>query len=126
MPWAPKKPCRICNRLNCQDPAHVRKPRQRTQATAERRPDYNSWPERRRRQKTVADWLAVHGRKCANGDIIARCPECHTMRARFIADHITPIAEGGSEDGPLAVHCGSCSARQGDRLSKARRRKPTY
>jgi 5-methylcytosine-specific restriction endonuclease McrA len=45
------------------------------------------------------------------------------MRARFVADHVVPIAEGGAEDGELRVHCSVCSGRQGARLSARKKRK---
>lgn len=121
-PWAPKRACRVCRRLGCTIPSHQPKPRTRTGSTVERRPDYNSSKERRRREQTVAEWLVVHGRQCASGDVIARCPDCGQMRARFIADHVVPIADGGREDGPLAVHCATCSGRQGAALAARRKR----
>lgn len=116
MPNAPKRACLRCRRLNCTDPTHKPKPRERTQRK-QPRPDYNTSRERSRRKAAVDAFLAEHGRECASGDVIARCPECRQMRARWVADHVTPIAQGGHEDGPLAVHCSSCSARQGARLA---------
>lgn len=116
MPTKPKPACRVCRRLNCTDPAHQPQPRQRTERRLER-PDRRSAQETKRRRETVAAWLAEHGRECANGDVIARCPDCREMRARFVADHVHPLALGGSEDGELRVHCWRCSASQGATIS---------
>jgi hypothetical protein len=85
------------------------------------RPDYRTWQERKRRAAAVAGFLAVHGRKCANGDVIARCPECRKMRAHWVADHVVPFAVSGDETGELTVHCRKCSASQGARIANARR-----
>lgn len=120
MAWKPKPPCPICRRLGCQNPQHQKQPKQRGERKLAR-PEYNSSAQIRRRRETVAEWLSVHGIKLANGDLIARCPDCKQMRARFIADHITPIALGGSEDGPLTVHCASCSGKQGAAITNRRR-----
>jgi ribosomal protein S27AE len=122
VPFKPKPPCRVCRRLHCTDPSHAPKPRQRGERRLAR-PEYNTSQERRRRKAAVDAFLAEHGHTLPNGDVIARCPECGEVRARFIADHVTSIAEGGAEDGPLRVHCARCSGRQGARLSARRKRK---
>jgi hypothetical protein len=122
VPWKPKPPCRVCRRLHCTDPSHAPKPRQRGERRLAR-PEYNTSAQRKRRKQTVDAWLAQHGHTLPNGDVIARCPECKQMRARFIADHVTPFVISGDEDGPLQVHCSVCSGRQGARLSARRKRK---
>ena len=67
-------------------------------------------------------FLDEHGFPLASGDLAARCPECHKVRTHFVADHVVPIALGGHEDGPLSVHCRSCSGAQGARLGAERRK----
>ena len=120
MPTSPKGRCRVCHRLRCAEPTHKRQPRQQTPRNLER-PERNTGPEIRRRRETVAAWLYEHGITLANGDVIARCPECRQMRAHWVADHIVPYAEGGSEDGELRVHCRVCSGKQGARIAAKRR-----
>ena len=122
VPTSPKGRCRVCKQLHCTDPKHARQPRQRTQASVQR-PTRNTWPERKRRAAIVSAWLSVHGRALENGDVIARCPDCRQMKRNFVADHVLPLAQGGSEDGELRVHCASCSGRQGARLAALRRQR---
>ena len=120
MPTSPKPRCRVCHQLRCTDPAHKRQPRQQTPRQLER-PKRNTGPEIRRRRETVSAWLREYGITLENGDVIARCPECRQMRAHWVADHVTPFAEGGSEDGELRVHCRVCSGKQGARIAAKRR-----
>lgn len=119
MPVSPKPRCAVCGRIGCTE--HGRKARQRTERRLER-PERGSSAETRRRAAVVAAFMAEHGRQCANGDVIARCPECRQMRARFVADHVVAIALGGSEDGELRVHCVSCSGRQGATIANRKRK----
>jgi len=122
MPISPKPRCRICKRLHCADPAHKRQPRQSTSVTTERRPEYNSSHERKRRAAVVAAFLAEHGHTLDDGTVIAYCPDCRQRRAHFIADHVVPVAMGGTESGELRVHCRVCSGRQGALIAARRRR----
>ena len=117
-PVSPKGRCRVCSRLNCTE--HKKQPRQRTPASVQR-PDYNSWPERKRRAAVVADWLAAHGIETEDGQVMARCPDCRQWRTRWVADHVRPLARGGEEAGELRCHCAVCSGRQGARLAARRR-----
>src|SRR5674476_689349 len=110
MPISPKPRCRICKRLHCTDPAHKKQPRTRTGSTSERRPEYNSSHEIKRRAAVVAAFMAEHGHALDDGTVIAYCPDCRQRRAHFIADHVVPIAQGGTEDGELRVHCRVCSS----------------
>ena len=122
MAWKPKPACPVCRRLNCTDPKHKRESKPRGVRRLER-PDYNTSAERRRRRAAVDQFLAEHGHRLDNGDTIARCPECGQMRARFVADHTTPLAMGGSEQGPLGIQCAVCSGRQGARIANAKRKR---
>lgn len=107
----PLRPCLGCGRITngsrcptCQLPTrHTPKA-----PHSQRRPDF-TWAERQRRAKTVAAWRAE------NGDI---CPGYRTPphpSADLTADHITPVAAGGAEDGPLAVLCRTCNGRKASR-----------
>lgn len=123
MSYAPKRACPVCRSLHCTDPAHVRKPWQGVPRTRQLiRPEYSSPAQVKRRAAVVAAFMGQHGIRLQNGDTIARCPDCGKMRARFVADHAVPIAYGGPEDGPLRVHCASCSGKQGARIANAARR----
>jgi len=122
VPVSPKPRCRICKQLHCTDPAHKRQPRQRTGSTSERRPEYNSHAERKRRALAVKQFLSQHGHTLDNGDVIARCLQCHELRAHFVADHVVPMIQGGSESGDLRVHCARCSGQQGAKLAGKRKR----
>lgn len=114
MPWAPKPRCQTCGRIGCREHVKTRGERRTP------RPEYASSEQVARRRATVQAWLSEHGITLENGDVIARCPECGQMRARFVADHVIPLKLGGSEDGPLRVHCRSCSGRQGAALTNRR------
>jgi len=119
-PVSPKGRCRVCHQLRCADPAHKRQPRQQTPRQLER-PERKSYAETQRRAAVVKAWLWEYGITLDNGDVIARCPECRQMRAHWVADHIVPYAEGGSEDGELRVHCRRCAGRQGALIAAKRR-----
>ena len=124
MPVSPKPRCRICHQLHCANPDHKWQPfKGRSGQNRQPRPGYNSSAEIRRRRKVVAQFLAENGQTNDDGLLIALCPQCGHWRVKFIADHITPIAEGGSEDGPLQVHCSVCSGRQGARLAARKKRR---
>lgn len=76
-------------------------------ATANRRrPGYTA-AETRRRAQTVQAHIATHGYTCPGWK---RPPHPATD---LTADHITPIAAGGPENGPLTVLCRTCNASKG-------------
>ena len=84
----------------------------------QRRP-YTS-AEKVRRARLVANWIATYGLVCPG------CPwnegRPHPVDPRtnpLTADHITPVAEGGPEDGPLRVLC-----RRGNSSRVSRSRTP--
>lgn len=56
-----------------------------------------------------------------DGKLAAVCPECGKWTTEFVADHVQPVALGGSELGELRVHCVQCSRRQGGRVSNQAR-----
>jgi 5-methylcytosine-specific restriction protein A len=70
-----------------------------------RRPYTNA--EQARRAATVQAWRAWHGDWCPGWQ---RAPHAATD---LTADHITPVAAGGSEDGPLTVLCRACNGSKG-------------
>ena len=74
----------------------------------------------------MRDFLNEHGFMLSDGVTkAAHCPECREVRVKWVADHVVPLAEGGTEDGALQVHCKTCSGRQGARITaKKRRRRP--
>ena len=118
MPKAPKYPCQRCKhvRCTCTEPP--------TKTRGERllpRPQYKTSAERKRRAAAVSAFLDEHGFLLASGDLAARCPECRHVRAKWVADHVLSIADGGREDGELTVHCRSCSGKQGARIAAQRR-----
>jgi hypothetical protein len=120
VPWAPKPACPVCRRVRCTDPSHRAKPRGERKLA---RPEYGTSAERKRRHDTVAAFMAEHGFLLSDGKTTAaRCPECREVRVRFIADHVVPIAEGGTEDGELGIHCARCSGRQGAAIANRKRR----
>ena len=122
MPWSPKPRCRICRQLHCQNPDHQKKPRERGDRVLAR-PDYNSTAQVKRRRRAVDLFLLDNAVPTDDGRLVAVCPQCGSWRSKFVADHVVPIAEGGTEDGALQVHCSVCSGRQGAMLAARRKRK---
>lgn len=76
-----------------------------------------TYAEQKRRKAVVDAWRAKHGNWCPGYEVPA-----HTSD-RLSADHITPIALGGSPDGPLSVLCVSCNARKGARVRRGENRR---
>lgn len=64
-----------------------------------------------RRRETVKAWRGDHGDHCPGYD---RPPH---PSSDLTADHVVPVAAGGSEDGPLGVLCRQCNARKRDQLT---------
>ena len=72
----------------------------------------------------MRDFLNEHGFLLSDGKTMAaRCPECRAVKVKWVADHVVPLAEGGTEDGALQVHCKTCSGRQGARITAKKRRR---
>lgn len=120
MPYRPKRPCPVCRRLVCDDERHRPRSEPWTKDKPdikERRPRYGTRREQQRRRRTVQNWLAANGVPMGDGKLAAICPECGHWRTAFVADHLTPVLDGGDEGGPLGVHCRSCSNSQGARLA---------
>jgi 5-methylcytosine-specific restriction protein A len=123
MAWAAKnQPCPRCRRRQCVcKPGDKPKPFAKSAPRAQRRPYYDKYASQRR--QAVEEW------RQANGDY---CPMCgrydfdkNGRPLKLTADHIDPVALGGSEDGPMGVHCIDCQRRQGSLIAnevKRRRR----
>jgi 5-methylcytosine-specific restriction protein A len=77
----------------------------RDQAKAARRPDLKRAAQTRRRREAVADHRATIGDWCPGWERHGAHPS-----ADLTADHVTEVAAGGPEDGPLVVRCRSCNA----------------
>jgi 5-methylcytosine-specific restriction protein A len=74
-----------------------------------RRPGYTN-AERVRRLRTVQAWVAEHGPYCPGWG-----REGHLVALRDLtADHVAPVAAGGSESGALRILCRGCNSRRGD------------
>lgn len=80
----------------------------RTRGKREQRP-YTA-PERQRRAEAVAAWRATHGDWCPGWGGRPAHPSVD-----LTADHVTAVAAGGREDGPLVVLCRSCNGSKGAR-----------
>jgi 5-methylcytosine-specific restriction endonuclease McrA len=65
--------------------------------------------ERRRRQALISTHVARYGWTCPGYG----CP-AHPSRD-LTADHVLPVAAGGSEEGAISVLCRSCNGRRGAR-----------
>lgn len=59
-----------------------------------------------------------------DGTWTARCrvcgAQCRLALRDWWADHITPVSQGGSEEGELRLSCKQCQLTQGSRLGNAR------
>jgi len=102
------RPCLDCGTLSpttrCPTCTRPRE-RARTQTKRQTRPR-PSRSEDARRADTVAAWRAHHGNWCPGWH---RNPHPATD---LTADHIHPVAAGGTEAGPLTVLCRSCNGRK--------------
>ncbi len=87
-----------------------------------RRPGYDA--ERRRRRQFVKDMLSATGTYLGDGLWLANCTLCHRRLAlplaQWTADHVIPIAAGGTESGPLRLSCMRCQRAQGGREGQRR------
>ncbi|AWZ25663.1 hypothetical protein CEJ39_17155 [Rhodococcus pyridinivorans] len=90
-------------------PEHQRARDAHQRATVPTKATYN-YAELKRRRATVDAWRQQHGDWCPG---YQRPPHHSTQLS---ADHITPVALGGAQDGPLGVLCISCNARKGNRV----------
>src|SRR5690349_5203512 len=122
--FAPRTPC-----VDCSTPCTGTRCR-RCWLRTQRRPaagpkvarEGYDWSERKRRKATVDAWVAEHGWMCPGYGIAAHM----VMPGKLSADHVTPVARGGPENGPLAVLCLSCNSAKRDgrkpRAATAQRR----
>ena len=105
----PLKPCLTCGELspNTRCPTHTRTAETlRTQRKRLERP--YTWTEQQRRARTVRAWVQTHGLWCPGW---RRDPH---PSSDLTADHVTPVAAGGREDGELAVLCRPCNSAKRD------------
>lgn len=69
----------------------------------------NSYAEKTRRAAVVARHREQHGNLCPGWLVPPH------QAADLTADHVTPVAAGGHDNGPLEVLCRSCNSRKGAR-----------
>lgn len=100
----PLKPCLGCGRLGSNSRCPECAKRKRAQ-----RP--YTWTERQRRAQAVEAWVQVYGYLCPGWR-----RDAHES-TDLTADHITPVAAGGREDGPLAILCRACNSAKRDRVT---------
>lgn len=125
MPMMPERACPKCRRVGCTDPAHKPQPFAGARSRRLPRTSYRDSAEVERRRATVAAFLVERGFDLSDGNRAARCPDCGKVRTRFVADHVTPLAHGGREDGALRVHCAVCSGQQGAKIANERMARPS-
>jgi len=101
LPVSPKPRCRTCKKIRCTDPTHKPKAFANGVPSRQRRPGWDAG--RKRREAIVKQHRAQYG---------DWCPLCGRSEVKLSADHITPVALGGSEDGPLRVACMDCQHKQ--------------
>lgn len=63
--------------------------------------------EKKRRKQAVREHVARHGWVCPGWQRTAH------RAYDLTADHVVPVAAGGSQGGPLQVLCRSCNGRKG-------------
>jgi 5-methylcytosine-specific restriction protein A len=99
-----KRPCLDCGQLSdaTRCPEH-----RRAKGREKRRPGYTN-AERERRALVVAQWRRDRGDYCPGYNVPPH------LTPDLTADHITPVAAGGAEGGPLTVLCRACNARKRD------------
>ena len=118
MPMMPDRACPKCRKRGCSDPSH--KPRDFAHMGPRRVPRDRSWKERKRRSDFIADHRNRYGNwcpVCGDQDVHADGKRVHLW-----ADHITPVALGGDEHGPLRAMCSRCQSKQGRAVMMARKK----
>lgn len=106
----PLRPCLTCHRLtpNTRCPLHTRTAEaDRTRRKRAVRP--YEYSEQQRRKHTVDAHIQAYGYWCPGWRRAAH--ESHDLTA----DHVTAVANGGSEHGPLQVLCRGCNGAKRDR-----------
>ena len=79
----------------------------RDRAKATKRPDQRLAAEVKRKREAVTDHRHNVGDWCPGVPELGR--GAHPT-ADLVADHVTEVAAGGAEDGPLVVRCRSCNS----------------
>lgn len=90
--------CKVCGDVNC---------------AAHRRVS-PSYVQTQRRKAAVQDHIQAYGMYCPGW--LNRPGHLVTPPNDLTADHIIPVARGGSEDGPLRVLCRSCNSAKADNV----------
>ena len=98
--------------LGCGALGHWRSRCPRCQAEVERRkaarrPERRTWHEQQRNRRAVTDHRARFGDWCPGVPELGR--PAHPA-ANLSADHVTEVAAGGPESGPLVVRCVPCNS----------------
>jgi len=91
------KPCLDCGRLTSRSRCTIHQ-RGKQQAKDAKRPTRRTHTEQQRRRQQVAaqPWCTVCG-----------------STEDLTAEHVVPVAAGGSEDGPLVTLCRRCNSSRG-------------
>jgi 5-methylcytosine-specific restriction enzyme A len=108
-----KRPCLGCGRLvrgnsRCADCRAIRERLKRA-----RRPERATAAAIARNAAAVADHRATYGDWCPGGPGHPAHPS-----ADLTADHVTEVAAGGPEDGPLVVRCRSYNSARSANLTR--------
>lgn len=107
------RPCISCGRVIPTGSRCTRCAAKVQQAKRARRPASATAREKRRRADAVDQWRQQFGNWCVGWG--EREPHAVEWPNILTADHTTPVALGGRENGPLTVRCKVCNSARGAR-----------
>jgi 5-methylcytosine-specific restriction endonuclease McrA len=73
------------------------------------------WQQAKDGRRPMRRTYAEQQRRAQQVQAQSWCSGCGTT-LDLTAEHLTPVAQGGSEDGPLTTLCRPCNAKRGARL----------
>jgi 5-methylcytosine-specific restriction protein A len=106
----PLRQCLDCPALATSGPRCSVCKRAHQAAKDAKRPERRTYSQQERRRQAVAQHVATYGLWCPGAHEVG-----HNSHASddLTADHLTPVALGGREDGPLRVLCRSANSSRG-------------
>ena len=109
------RPCLQCHRLTSNGTRCPSCQALTDQAKWQRRPLTNA--ERKRRATAVHNWRTEYGEHCPGIPAAGIPPHATHPGNPLTADHLHPVALGGSESGEIVVRCRRCNSIKSSRYA---------